>query len=72
MIIAEHPKICVLLNFECLRFKNSSLSLANSFECKIEGEADVTIVERLLEFLKHYASKKPGKIDLNLESLATI
>jgi methylated-DNA-[protein]-cysteine S-methyltransferase len=69
MFIAEYPKICVALNFQHARFKSSSLSFANSFECRIEGEADATVVERLVEFLKNYASKTPGKIDLNLDSL---
>ncbi len=67
--LAEYPKVCVSLNFEGLRFKNSSLSFANSFECRIEGEADEKTAEQLLEFLKKYARKKPGKIDLDLDSL---
>ncbi len=69
MIIAEYPKICVLLSFQHSHFKSSSLLSASSFECGIEGEADTTTVKHLLEFLKNYANKKPGKIALDLDAL---
>jgi len=68
MIIAilQGPQIRVSLHFERKRFKSSSLSFANHFECCIEGEADELLEKNLLDFLVKYGKRKPAKIDLDL------
>jgi O-6-methylguanine DNA methyltransferase len=66
----QGPKIRVMLEFTEFKLKKTLLSLADRFECAIEGKVDQQCIDTLLAFLKCYGQREHAELELPLDMLS--